>query len=659
MKTVNLRKAASIVFALAAMLPLLATLPVLQRSGALATTEGQASLLGSLLLAVLGFAVLRRMVGQIASLASAVTAPEPASGTPAAAAVAAPVPGLSQIAEIGQIGGAFARMLEDLRSSTERLHDLVFKLSALNELVELAARIPQMQDLLNLVLERTMNTVRATSGSIMLADPERRVLRVVAARGGSADLAPGAEIPLGQGVAGRVAETGEAAVGDESVCLSVRVESRIIGVVSVTKSAAGAGDARAFSATDLQFLNTLMAHVAYALDNARLLQEARLSAERLGRAVEELKAAQTRIVEGETLRAMGQMASGMAHHLNNLLSVVSGRNQLLLLKVKEPEIRGPLEVVQRATYDAADVVRRVLGFTATRPVSKAARVDLNEVVREVIELTRPRWYDQAHVQGIAIDVVSRLGEIPRVAGEDSSLREVVMNLALNAVDALPRGGTITISTSLSDGWVTCSVADDGVGMSGEVHHRALEPFFTTKGPHNTGLGLSVAHGIVQRHRGALEIRSAAGEGTVVTLRLPPAETPAANDQASLVPPPLSPLKILLIDDETRVRAALSDALAALGHAVAQAPSGRDGLEQLERGERVDVVITDLGMPGMNGWDVARVVKARWPDLPVGLVTGWAMGGELTDAEVGQVDFVIPKPYTLEGLHATLAAFRPR
>ena len=659
MKTINLRKAASIIFALAAVLPLLALLPVLRDSGVLTTTEGQVSLLGALLLAVLGFVVLRRMVGQIASLASAVSAPETAEGAPAAATVAAPVPGLGKVAEIGQISGAFARMLKDLRSSTERLQDLAFKLSVLNELVGLAARIPQMPDLLNLLLERTMDTVRATSGSIMLADPARRVLRVVAARGESVELAPGAEVPMGLGVAGRVAETGEAVVSDESVCLPVRVESRIIGVVSVTKSAAGAGEARAFSPADLQFLTTLLAHVAYALDNARLLQEAQRSAERLGHAVEELKAAQTRIVEGETLRAIGQMASGMAHHLNNLLSVVSGRNQLLLLKVEDPEIRGPLEVVQRATHDAAEVVRRVLGFTAMRPVSRAARVDLNEVVSEVIELTRPRWQDQAQLQGIAVDVVARLGEIPRVAGEDASLREVVMNLLLNAVDALPRGGTITITTGMSDGRVACSVADDGVGMSDEVRHRALEPFFTTKGPHNTGLGLSVAHGIVQRHRGELEIRSAAREGTVVALRLPPAETPAAEDEAPLVTAPPSSLTILLIDDEARVRLALADALVALGHTVLQAPGGRDGLEQLERGERVDVVITDLGMPGMNGWEVARAVKARWPDLPIGLVTGWPMGGELTPEEVGRVDFVIAKPYTLEGLHATLAALRPR
>src|SRR3990167_8825268 len=192
----NLRRAVAVIFALVALLPLLAVLPALQQSGALTTTQGQMGLLGALLLAVLGFVVLRQVIGQVARLAGALTEAEAGAGAPVAAAIAAPVPGLGQVTEIGQIGGAFARVL-----------------------VELAARIPEMQDLLNLVLERTMNTVRAPSGSIMLVDPERRALRVVAARGELADLAPGTEVAMGQGVAGRVAGTGEAVGGGERVCL--------------------------------------------------------------------------------------------------------------------------------------------------------------------------------------------------------------------------------------------------------------------------------------------------------------------------------------------------------------------------------------------------------------------------------------------------------
>src|SRR2546422_2737260 len=156
--------------------------------------------------------------------------------------------------------------------------------------------------------------------------------------------------------------------------MPIRVEDRFIGVINLAKGAASPVDPRAFSPMDLQFLSTLIAHVAYALENARLLEEARLSTERLQNVVEDLRTAQTRLVEGETLRAMGQMSSGMAHHLNNLLAVVSGRIQLLLRHVEDQKVRRPLEIAKQASEDAADVVRRVLEFTTMQPVLDTASV---------------------------------------------------------------------------------------------------------------------------------------------------------------------------------------------------------------------------------------------------------------------------------------------
>jgi signal transduction histidine kinase len=440
------------------------------------------------------------------------------------------------------------------------------------------------------------------------------------------------------------------------MCLPVRVDDRIIGVVNLAKSAA-APPSPAFSPTDLQFLNTLMTHIAYAVDNARLLQEAQLSANRLRRAMEDLRATQTRVVEGETLRAVGQMASGMAHHVNNLLAVISGRVQLLLARITQPEIRRPLEVVQRATFDAAEVVRRVLGFTAMQPGAGMVPVDLNEIVREVVELTRPRWRDEAQVRSLAIDVRLELGDVPRVAGEPAALREVAMNLIFNAIDALRQGGTIRVATWVADDWVYCAVADTGVGMSEEVRRRAFEPFFTTKGPQGTGLGLSVARGIVQRHQGELSVRPNDGGGTVVTMRLP-RMTPAAAEPPLVPAPAGPPLRLLVIDDEASVREALADSLAEEGHAVVQAASGREGLARLAEGVAVDAVLTDLGMPEMTGWDVARAVRTQRPGLPVGLVTGWAVALEMSEDERRGVDFIIAKPYTIEGRRAARAGIRP-
>src|SRR5438309_5899562 len=298
---VGLREAASVVFALATLLPLLLVVLVLHRSGALWSFEAQISVLLAVTLAVLGFVVFRLMVGRVAQLAGALVGP----GASARKSDGAVVPGLGRVTEIGQIGTAFARMLDDLRGSTERLEDLVFKLGALNEVVELAARVPNMQQLLALVLERTMRTVRAATGSIMLLDRKRGTLRVVAARGDDGDVSVGAEVPLGEGVAGKVAQLGELQLAEAGrlVCLPIRVEDRVTGVIKLAKGDASLLDPRAFSAMDVQFLSTLIAHVAYALENARLLEDSRSTTQRLRQVVEELRTAQTRLVEGETVRA--------------------------------------------------------------------------------------------------------------------------------------------------------------------------------------------------------------------------------------------------------------------------------------------------------------------------------------------------------------------
>jgi CheY-like chemotaxis protein len=365
------------------------------------------------------------------------------------------------------------------------------------------------------------------------------------------------------------------------------------------------------------------------------------------------------VVEGETLRAMGQMASGMAHHVNNLLAVISGRTQLLLVRAStHADMRRPLEIIQRAAFDAAEVVRRVLGFASMQPAPATAAVDLNEVVNEVVELTRPRWHDEALKRALTIDVDLKLGAAACVAGEAPALREVVMNLLFNAIDALPQGGTIRVTTWADDDWVFCAVADNGVGMEEEVRRRALEAFFTTKGPHATGLGLSVAHSIVQRHGGELNLRPNDGKGTVVTMRLPKASPVQGTVEPE--PAPEGPaLRILIIDDERTVREALADSLGEDGHTVLEAASGPEGLARLAEGAAVDVVVSDLGMPEMTGWDVARAVRTRHPGLPVGLITGWAVALEISDEERRGVDFIIAKPYTLEALRAAFAGIRPR
>ncbi len=684
-RSMSLREAASVVFALVALLPILLMVYLLSRHELMRSGEAQIGLAAAVAVSILGFLVFRRMMDQISALAQGFIAPTEAKAeTLRRVERASAVPGLGEVTEIGQVRDAFYHMLDDLRGSTQRLEDLVFKLGTLNEMVELAARIPRIQDLLGLVLQSTMRAVRATVGSIMILDRERTVLKLAASRGIPDDVIPQIEVKVGEGVAGKVVEMGEPVLVDDIatdprfnrtnnpqygngsfICMPIRVGDRVIGVINMAKRRDGAlADTLRlppFGSTDLQFLNALMTYIGYAVDNSRLLEEAQSSATQLQGVVDDLKSTQAQLVRGETLRAMGQLSSGMAHHLNNLFAVILGRVELLMGKVQEQSVRRSLEIIQRTAQDGAEVVRRVQRFSRVQPVSDAVAVDLNQLVHEVVELTRPRWQDEAQLRGSRIEVAVETGTVGAAAGEPAPLREVLMNLLLNAADSITQAGKVTLRTWTRDDRVYCSVSDTGSGMPEEVRRRALEPFFTTKGPKATGLGLSVAYGTVQRYGGTLTVESTEGQGTSVEVSLPTASTTAsfAKTSTGARNEPVVPLRILVIDDELQVRATLAEMLEEQGHSVTQAPGGREGLSYLgSNPELVDVVISDLGMPDMNGWDVAKGIQGRWPQLPVGLITGWGET-EITREERSRVNFVITKPFDKAVLRATMADIRPR
>jgi len=674
----SLREAAAVIFVLVALLPLLLFVAFLSVSELITRTEAQFAAFMALVIACLGFVVFRRLVDQIARLAVNVSQPLTADQFSEAQQAPKPVPGLGQVAEIGQLAGAFHQMLEDLRASTQRLEDLVFKLGTLNELVEMSTHISRIQDLLSSVLQSTMRAVHANIGSIMLLDQERKTLRIAASRGLPDEVQAETEVRLGEGIAGKVAELGDAVIVEDIekdarfarlnnpkygtgsfICMPVRVGDRVIGVINLAKkedTSTTPPTPRPFNQTDLQFLTALLTYIGYAVDNARLLQEAQQSANQLQNVVDDLRATQAQLVRGETLSAIGKLASGMAHHLNNLFAVILGRLETLLTKTLEPETRRYLEIVERAAKDGAEVVRRVQRFSRVQPVARTMPVNLNQLAQEVLDLTRPRWHNEALLRQIRIDTALDLGNVQLVAGEYAPLREVLMNLVLNAIDAMPSGGRLGVKTWADAHGVHCAVSDAGVGMSEEVRQRALDPFFTTKGPKSTGLGLSVTYGIIQRHNGKLEIDSAPGRGTTVRITLPAAETAvqAAGQPATaqLLP---AELRVLLVDDEPEVRSALGDMIGAAGHTAFQAAGGKEALAWLDAGQPVDLVLTDLGMPGMTGADVARAVRGRWPHLRIGLMTGWDETEKLVGETSAIVDFVLAKPFTLQALLGAYAA----
>ena len=385
-----------------------------------------------------------------------------------------------------------------------------------------------------------------------------------------------------------------------------------------------------------------------------LAEEAlRQANQRLEAALVRLQETQQQVVEQERLRALGQMASGIAHDFNNQLMVIMGMTELLLLRVTQrgeaAALRPQLEAIRTATTDAAKVVERLREFYRHRDASDhLVAVDLNTLVREVANLTAPHWQAQAQATGrrIALDV--RLGRVPPVLGNAAELRTALANLVLNAVDALPHGGHITLTTCRREEQVAVEVADDGEGMSAEVQQRCLEPFFTTKGPKGSGLGLSVVHGIIRRHGGTLGIASGIGTGTCVCLTLPAAApsslTPAAAPPttASLAAAPAASRRIVLVEDEAAVRQVVAGILSAAGHQVTSFAGGEAACAQLGPGV-ADLVITDHAMPGMSGEQLAARLHVVIPEVPIILLTGFGAMMQAAGEQPAGVARVLGKP----------------
>ncbi len=417
------------------------------------------------------------------------------------------------------------------------------------------------------------------------------------------------------------------------VPLSAR--DRVLGVLALRSAE------RAFTEAEERLLLNTAHLTALALASVRLYEERT-------RAYGELSAAQDQLVRTEKLRALGEMASGVAHDFNNLLASVLGRAQLLLRRVQEPQLRQWLQVIERSALDGAQTVKRLQEFTRIRRDQPLVPLDVNQVVRDALDITQSRWKDEPTSRGIAVELRTHLADVPAVLGDAAELREAMTNLILNALDAMPRGGTLTLSTALVDERVEVAVADTGVGMPLEVREKVFDPFFTTKGPQGTGLGLSMTYGIISRHGGSIAVESEPGQGSTFRLSLPrgadvqPVPAPVVASSAR----PVRALRCLVVDDEPAVRAVIADILESAGHAVE--PLG-DGGEAIARfaAEPFDLVVTDLAMPRVSGWQVARAVKQVAPRVVVFLVSGFAVELTAEERRAHGVDLVLGKPLQIE------------
>jgi CheY-like chemotaxis protein len=306
-------------------------------------------------------------------------------------------------------------------------------------------------------------------------------------------------------------------------------------------------------------------------------------------------------------------------------------------------------------------VKRLQEFTRIRRDLPLRPLDLSDVVRDALEITQSRWQEEPLSRGVTIEVRTALPAVPPILGDAGELREVFTNLILNAVDAMPQGGALTLATAEVDGQVVATVADTGTGIPDDVREKIFDPFFTTKGPQGTGLGLSMTYGIVSRHGGTIAVDSQPGRGTTFRLSFPRAvgATLAATPSAAADGAPVRSLRCLLVDDEPSVRTVLADILTGAGHEVVEVGDGAAAIERF-RTERFDVVLTDLAMPRVSGWQVARAVKHTAPGVTVFLVTGFGVELSADERRANGVDAVLVKPLQIqEVLDAVAGVARPR
>ena len=443
-----------------------------------------------------------------------------------------------------------------------------------------------------------------------------------------------------------------AKVGLRSLVVApLAVESSIFGVLIAARL-----KPNAFDSTDCEFLKQLSEHTALAAHQAQLYNA-------LQQAYDDLRQTQQAVMDQERLRALGQMASGIAHDINNAISPIALYTESLL--ETEPNLSGKardyLSTIQHAIEDVAQTVARMKEFYRQRETQLILHpVALNPLIEQVVNLSRARWNDMPQQRGLTVELVKELEpNLATVMGVESEIREALINLIFNAVDAMPEGGRLTLRTQTVEDHVHVEVSDTGVGMNEETRRRCLEPFFTTKGERGTGLGLAMVYGTVRRHNASIELDSAVGKGTTVRLIFPVAQAPAALPTAQPVPTIPARARILLVDDDPMLIKSLRDTLETDGHLVTAATGGQAGIDAFlaaqEKGHAFAVVISDLGMPNIDGRKVSKAIKEASPATPIILLTGWGQRLQMEGDIPSSVDKVLSKPPKLRELREAIAA----
>lgn len=569
----------------------------------------------------------------------------------------------SKASELSKLSEEQSRLLKDIRHQAEQL-------SVLDELVLAAIQRREIVSVAQAVIDGLRPLFPETGLAVFRHDPSTDTLKLIAGNEMALKvlnhLSPGPYRTIStenfqtlsllhQGktvklddLSGLNTEAAKALVTEgyrSAVSYPLHVGDDFLGFFAAFRS-----QTNSFTEGECDFLQRVANHLAIALHNAHLFEE-------LKQAYNELRQAQVMLVQQERLKALGQMASGISHDIGNTLVPLIAYAELLE-EHPDVKVRDWGKQIATAAEDIMHIVQRLRAFYRPRdPDEVLEPVNLNEIVRQVVDLTKPRWYDMPQREGITIDMVLELdASLPSIAGISSELREALTNLIFNAVDAIVEKGEpegkILILTGVREGSAFLEVIDTGIGMDEETKRRCLEPFFTTKGDKGSGLGLMMVYGTMQRHEGKIEIESELGKGTTFRLLFPVKWAEAIRTVEEEGDETLPSLRILFVDDDPRVRGTLGELLRGWGHTVVAAEDGLNALDTfifaLRSGQPFDVVITDLGMPKMNGAELIKKIREHDPNVPIIIVTAWGKEGFVPNANA-----ILGKPVKSQDLKDAL------
>jgi signal transduction histidine kinase/ActR/RegA family two-component response regulator len=590
----------------------------------------------------------------------------------------------SRTAELTEVNKTLQVEITARQRTEVRLRDQLGQLDLINHITRAIGERQDLQSIFQVVITALEGDLPIDFGCICLSDEHRTSLNVAStgiksqALASELGITPGTLIPVSPNalapcMQGKVVyEPDLKALAfpfpqklvdgglHAMVATPLILEGDVFGTIIAARH-----EANSFRSDECEFLRQLGEHVALAARQTQLHGA-------LQRAYDDLRQTREAAMQQERLRAFGEMASGVAHDINNAISPVTMYAELLLEgepNLSERTIKG-LKTIQRAAGDVADTIARLRDFYRQRePQTGMEPVNINELVEQVVDLTRSRWNDMPQQSGIMIEVTKDLvPDAPVVLGVESEIRDALINLVFNAVDAMPNGGKLTLKTRVTEHTTPAgkkvqdlhlAVSDTGVGMDEEARLRCTEPFYTTKGERGTGLGLAMVYGSMRRHNAEVEIESEPGNGTTVNVCFPvPIVVNTSSSQSADIQIVTVRMRILVIDDDPLLLKTLGETLALDGHDVVTAVGGKAGIEAFQAAKEQNrsfvVVFTDLGMPHIDGRRVASAIKAIEPASTVILLTGWGQQLNVEGTLPLHIDRVLSKPPKLRELREALA-----